>query len=439
MDKTTSSISFSKLTRNEKVQALAAQSLLDKEDISVLQEFWMDDDKAYLNMDKISENVISHFYLPFSVAPGFLISGKNYSIPMVTDESSVVAAASAAAKFWSKNGGFQTRVLSTTKIGQIHFNWRGSYAQLQPHLAVLNDLLTGCTESFLHNMKSRGGGLRSMEFLDLTDKLPHYYQVRVSFDTVDAMGANIINTCLEAMAKALKEYFYTHFLGGEKDCDILMAILSNYTPDCLVESKVECAVEALQSLAGNLSAKTFANRFKQAVDIAHADVYRATTHNKGIMNGIDAVLIATGNDFRSVEAACHAYATRDETYKSLTTIEVDSRTFAYTLRVPLAVGTVGGLTSLHPMVRTAFKILGKPTAAELMQIVASAGLANNFSAVRALITSGIQQGHMKFHLYNILDALGTSEAEKQQALTFFKDNTVSHSGVAAFIRNLRQP
>lgn len=437
MVKTSSPLSFSKLSRNGKVQFLAGQSLLDDDDIAVLQEFWMEGDKAHRNLDKMSENVIAHFYLPFSIAPGFLIDGKTYSVPMVTEESSVVAAASAAAKFWSANGGFKTRVLSTTKIGQIHFNWSGTYLQIQPHLTALYDLLATSTASFLSNMDRRGGGLRKIEFLDLTDKIAQYYQLRISFETADSMGANLINTCLEAMAKALKEYFYANFVGAEENCDILMSILSNHTPECIVESTVECNVEALQPLAGNLPAQTFAQRFKQAVDIAQIDIYRATTHNKGIMNGIDAVLMATGNDFRAVEAAVHSFAARDGAYKSLTTIEINDQTFSCTLRAPLAVGTVGGLTSLHPMVRVALKILQNPTAGELMQIVASVGLANNFSAIRALVTSGIQQGHMKFHLHNILFALAATGAETQQAINYFDNKTVSHAEVETYIKNLR--
>jgi len=429
--------SFSKLTRKEKIQVLFDYHLLNSLDKNTLKEFWFKKNKAQYNLTTISENVVSHYFLPFSIAPNFLINNQLYYIPMVTEESSVVAAASSAAKFWLSEGGFQTRVLSTTKIGQIHFNWYGSYALLQQHITTLKAALTNSAQRFLTNMNKRGGGLKDIEFLDFTDQLPHYYQVKISFDTADAMGANIINTCLESMALALKEYFSLNFTHHEKECDILMAILSNYTPECLVECKLECDIQALHSLAGHYSANQFAQRFKQAVDIASFDIYRAATHNKGIFNGIDAVLMATGNDLRAAAASGHAYAAKEGSYKGLTQIKIDLNRFVYTLQLPLAIGTVGGLTSLHPMVNIALKLLKNPSAKDLMQIAAAVGMANNFAAIRALITSGIQYGHMKFHLHNIINSLSTNELEKEKVLDYFENKIVSYTDVEAYLFNLR--
>ena len=191
-------------------------------------------------------------------------------------------------------------------------------------------------------------------------------------------------------------------------------------------------------ISKELSGYEFADRFRYAVAIANVDIYRATTHNKGIFNGIDAVVIATGNDFRAVEAGGHSYAAKDGSYKSLTHAEINDDQFTYTLRVPLAVGTVGGLTSLHPLARISLEILGKPSANELMEIAASTGLANNFSAIKVLITSGIQKGHMQLHLNNILTSLRANAMEKEGAFHFFKEKTISFAAVQNFIDDLRR-
>lgn len=429
--------SFSKLNREQKIKYLGVYSNLDSDDLDVFDNYWYKGSETYKNLENISENVVSHHMLPFSVAPGFIINKKAYHIPMVTDESSVVASAASAAKFWNKKGGFVARVKSKIKIGQVHFNWPGKFSLLQKQVPQIKAVLKLSVASFLSNMEKRGGGIKEMEFLDFTQKIPDYFQLRVHFDTADAMGANIINTCLEAMATSLKDFMYVHFTGPQQHCDVLMSILSNYTPRCIVESTVSCDINDFKQISGDMAPEVFAKRFKQAVNIAEFDVFRAVTHNKGIFNGIDAVLLATGNDFRATEAGGHSFAASKGTYKSLTSIDVSDNIFKYTLQVPLALGTVGGLTTLHPMVRLAFKIMNKPSADVLMQIAASVGLANNFSAIRALITCGIQKGHMKFHLQNLLQVFGANEAEKVQILRFFRNKTVSYAEVEAFIRSLR--
>ena len=183
--------------------------------------------------------------------------------------------------------------------------------------------------------------------------------------------------------------------------------------------------------------KTFAQKFEQAVNIAEVEPFRAVTHNKGIMNGVDAVVLATGNDFRAVEAGVHAYASKDGKYSSLTHCSIDDNEFCFWLEIPLALGTVGGLTSLHPLVKFALQMLGKPSAKDLMKIVAVAGLAQNFAALRSLVTSGIQKGHMKMHLMNILNQHHASKEEKQKVLEYFKDTTVSHSLVVDYLEKIR--
>jgi hydroxymethylglutaryl-CoA reductase len=433
MDKSNYINGFSKLTNKEKVDSIAHFLGKSSDDFSILNHFKLPDSNLQARLEEISENVLSNYMLPYSIAPNFLVNGKAYFVPMVIEESSVVAAASAAAKFWFTRGGFTSKVVGTTKVGQVHFMWQGSNSILNLHFPKIKDILVSHSEYLLANMKRRNGGITGIELLDFTQQLPNYYQIRVSFETADAMGANIINSVLEEMAKSLKRYFADNFNGDEADCEVVMAILSNHTPQSLVECYVECDIEDLAEISGDISPVDYAQKFKTAVDIANIDIYRATTHNKGIYNGIDAVVLATGNDFRAVEACGHSYASQSGQYKSLTTVDIDNGKFRYTLRIPMALGTVGGLTSMHPLAKLSLEILGNPSANELMEITAAAGLANTFSAVRALTTSGIQKGHMRFHLNNILNTLGATEQQKLQAADYFKDKKVSHKAVQEFL------
>jgi len=429
---------FSKLDKEHRYQVLADALIEGKADIPLLKKFWFDKKMSKFSMDEVSENMVSHFFLPYSIAPNFKINDKIYFVPMVTEESSVVAAASSSAKFWFNKDGFTAHTISTLKIGQIHFNWPGTYDELAHFFPAIEKKLKESVAYFLVKMKKRGGGIKKIEFLDFTHVLENYFQIKVSFDTVDAMGANLINSCLEEMAKALKDAIHKLFTGARSHCDIIMSILSNHSPDCLVECSVQCRTDQLNISSQEFSSGEFADRFRKAVTIAEKDIYRAVTHNKGIFNGVDAVIIATGNDFRAVEAGGHAYAAKDGTYKSLTHLEIEDNIFTYTLRMPLAIGTTGGLTSSHPLARISLEILGNPTAPELMQIAAATGLANNFSAIRALITSGIQKGHMKFHLKKILNSLNANDIENKLTALHFKSRTVSYAEVEQFLNNLRE-
>jgi hydroxymethylglutaryl-CoA reductase len=276
--------------------------------------------------------------------------------------------------------------------------------------------------------------------IDKTSEIEGYYQIKVSFNTVNSMGANFINSCLEEFAVALQSFFREHetFEGKEKESYIIMSILSNYTPECLVKAWVECDFNDLDAVDDKMTGEEFARKFQHAVKIAEIDVYRATTHNKGIFNGIDAVAIATGNDFRAIEAAGHTFASKSGKYKSLTRVELRDGRFKYELTLPLAMGTVGGLTSLHPLAKHSLEMLGKPSAEELMMITASVGLSNNFSAVRSLVTKGIQVGHMKMHLMNILNHFNATEEEKKKAVEHFISHKVSFNNVSQFIQKLRE-
>lgn len=416
---------FSKLSKKEKINWLIENYFHNQsETLKTITQYWNSDTALQQLHDDFIENTISNFYMPFGIAPNFVINNKDYVIPMVVEESSVVAAASLVAKFWSTRGGFKTKVIGTTKIGHVHFMYAGDGSVLQDYFDENKTELLQATASITKNMEKRGGGILEIQLVDKTDALPNYYQLEVTFETKDSMGANFINSCLEAIAKKFEK----------QDIEIVMSILSNYVPECLVSAEVSCKVEEL----GGQNPQKFAKKFRQAVQIASVEPYRAVTHNKGIMNGIDAVVLATGNDFRAVEAGAHAYASRSGQYKSLSHCEIKDGIFRFWIEVPLALGTVGGLTALHPMAKLSLEMLQKPSAKTLMQIMAAAGLAQNFAALRALTTKGIQEGHMKMHLQNILNQFHLNDQEKQLVTAYFDNKTVTHSAVVEKIKALRK-
>ncbi len=427
---------FSKLTKKEKIAWLAEQLSGDGAHlVGELSHYWHQDEKVQKRFDEFSENTLTNFDLPFGIAPNFLVNGKVYSVPMVIEESSVVAAASLGAKFWLERGGFKAQVLSTHKIGQVHFKWQGEKGKLQKFFDRQKENLLKDLAPLSINMEKRGGGILGLELLDLTHKIENYYQLKLTAETCDAMGANFINSLLEELARVFRNKVFVEesFTASERDAQIIMCILSNFTPECVVECSVECPIEELGVFSGDIGPQEFAEKFATAVRIAEVDPYRAVTHNKGIMNGIDAVVLATGNDFRAIEACAHAYAARDGEYRSLTSVTLQNDTFKFTLKIPLAVGTVGGLTSLHPLAKTSLAILGKPSAMELMQIIAATGLAQNFSAVKSLVTTGIQKGHMKLHLLNIMNQLGATPDQIEKGKDYFSDKIVSFSAVRNFL------
>ena len=431
---------FSKLSKEEKINWIASTHFSNTgEATKTIKKYWNSDADLQKLHDEFIENTISNFYLPLGVAPNFVINGKSYTIPMAIEESSVVAAASKSAKFWASRGGFKATVLNSEKIGQVHFIYKGSKEKLTAFFNQIKYKLISETDSITKNMQKRGGGILGIELRDKTVELEHYYQLHATFETKDSMGANFINSCLEQFAKTLKEEAsqFELFSEEEKNIQVVMSILSNYVPNCIVRAEVSCPIEDLKE-EKNISQEEFAEKFVRAVKIAEIEPYRAVTHNKGIMNGIDAVVLATGNDFRAVEAGVHAYASRNGKYSSLSHAKVENGIFTFWMEIPLALGTVGGLTSLHPLVKMALEMLGKPSAHELMQIVAVAGLAQNFAALRSLTTTGIQQGHMKMHLMNILNQFQATEEERKQVVKHFEKNTASHSAVVDFIENLRK-
>lgn len=429
---------FSKLSKQAKIDWLI-NNYFDNpaESFNLLKSYWHANDNLQKLHDEFIENTITNYYMPFGIAPNFLVNGKIYCLPMAIEESSVVAAMAKASGFWLERGGFKSNVISTLKTGHVHFNWNGpDKQQLFTFFEQIKPKLFDETTPLTRNMKARGGGIVNLELIDRTALEPGYYQLKGTFETCDSMGANFINSVLEELAAILRREAKESELLNPAEVDVIMCILSNYTPDCIVRCEVRCPVTNLPDDTG-ISQQEFAERFIKAVRIAEIEPYRAVTHNKGIMNGIDAIVLATGNDFRAIEACVHAYASRNGQYKSLSHAEVSNGEFIFSLEIPMAVGTVGGITSLHPMVKFSLALLGNPGASELMEIIAAAGLAQNFSAIRSLVTTGIQQGHMKMHLLNILNQLGATPQQKELIIEQFKDKVPSHRSVVEAFESIK--
>jgi hydroxymethylglutaryl-CoA reductase len=430
---------FSKLSKVGKIKWIVENFFKDPETVKrELASYLLANEEQQRILDGFSENTISNYPLPLGVAPNFLINGIEYCVPMVTEESSVVAAAASAAKFWLDRGGIHTKILGTLKTGQIHFLWYGDGELLASKQKELASYLIGVSTDITKNMDERGGGIQHISLVNMIDQEPGYYQLLLEIDTQDSMGANFINSVLEKCAQALPGWFEKNMSGDIPVPEVIMSILSNYNPDCRVLAWVECATNDLGYFEGGLGPEEFARRFYTAVRISHIDPYRAATHNKGIFNGIDAVVLATANDFRAVEACGHAWAARSGKYIGLSKCTIHKGAFRFELEIPLAVGTVGGLTTLHPVAKRSLEMLGNPDANTLMQVIAATGLMQNFSAIRSLITTGIQKGHMRMHLHNMLLRLEANEEESAKALEHFRDKTVTFQDLRHYLQDLRQ-
>ena len=428
-------IGFSKLSRDKKISWISKNFLDNSIEFESILNKYLNDDKNIQSIhNSLSENVISNFHLPYSISPNFLINNKNYCIPLVTEESSVVAALSNSSKFWYDRGGFKSKVLSKIKTGQVHFKYDGNAESLEKFIIENEHRLIESTDRITKKMRERGGGISNIKLVNKSKELKSYYQLHVDFNTIDSMGANFINSCLEIISKNFKELLNdsSKFKESEKRIEIIMSILSNYTPECIVESSVECKIDDLSDIDG-ITSKEFALKFKNAFDIANIDISRAVTHNKGIMNGIDAVLISTGNDFRAVEAGIHAFASSKGMYKSLSECTIINNIFKIKLKIPLSIGTIGGITDIHPMVKLSLKLLDNPTSDKLMNIICSVGLAQNFAAVKSLVTSGIQKGHMKMHLINLLIKQNATKDQINKAEAYFKDRDINNQSVKDFL------
>lgn len=420
---------FSKKSRDEKLDLVTAYHADHLSALEVYKSFHHSEAKIQKLLEEFSENTISNFPLPYCICPNVLVNGRAYMVPMVIEESSVVAAAASSAKFWFTKGGFRTEIIDTEKVGQVHFLWKDDKRILYERFPELKERLIRACFDITENMIRRGGGILDIELRDLSEQEPGLMQLYATFDTVESMGANFINSCLEQFSATFKQWHAAQKEFSEDGLEVVMCILSNLTPDCRVKCSVEASFDQLDDVVPGMTGEAFARRFYLGVRVAEVDPFRATTHNKGIFNGVDAVVLATGNDFRAVEACGHAYAARSGQYRPLTRVELGEETFRFILEIPLSLGVVGGLTNLHPLVKLSLELLGYPSARELMGIAAAAGLANNFSAVKSLVTVGIQRGHMKMHLLNILKQLKVPESRKAEVIEYFKDKVVSVSAV----------
>lgn len=349
--------------------------------------------------DQMIENVIGIYALPLGVATNFLINGRDYLIPMVVEEPSIVAGVSLAARLIRAGGGFVTSSDDPVMIGQIQvLDVPDVYIAAGQVMAIKDRLLeeANCCDLTITNL---GGGARGLEVRPLLDTpAGPMLIVHLLLDVRDAMGANTINTACEKLAPMIEEA-----TGGR----VNLRILSNLADHRLATA--ECIIPADQLATEDLSGADVVRGIVEAYAFAAADPYRAATHNKGVMNGMDAVCIATGNDWRALEAGAHAYAARSGHYTSMTQWWADDEgNLRGKLTLPVAVGTVGGATRVHPTAKVAMKILGVQSARELAEVLVSVGLAQNLAAIRALATTGIQAGHMRLHARQMAVAAGAS-------------------------------
>ena len=346
--------------------------------------------------DRMIENVLGTFELPLGLAVNFLINGKDYIIPMATEESSVVAAASNAAKIARIKGGFSTTCSEPLMIGQLQLLHIGDVVTAAQEILKHKEQLLILANSQDKILVDLGGGARDLEVRILDSPLGTMIVTHLIVDVRDAMGANAVNTMCEALAPMLEE------ISGGK---VRLKILSNLADKRLVKAT---AVFDKEKMGGD----RVVDAFLESYTLASIDPYRAATHNKGIMNGIDALIIATGNDSRAIEAGAHAYAARDGQYTALTRYHKNNRgDLVGEIELPMAVGVVGGAANMHPKAKLCRKILGISSARELAEIVASLGLAQNFAALFALSTVGIQKGHMSLHAKNIAVMAGAQRDE----------------------------
>jgi hydroxymethylglutaryl-CoA reductase len=419
---------FSKYSLGEKITAL-------KQNITACEETWKTLSHSNYNPEKVysklSENTLSQFVTPYGVAPNFLINDKVYHVPIVTEESSVVAAASRAAKYWNHRGGFKAVVKGEIKEAHYYFYNEFASAGIQEFFEEHKSFLIESINISDGNMKARGGGIIGLDLIH--DKFP-YYAIRLTALTCDAMGANYLNTHIESVGKIWNQILPESL---RKNYCAVMGILSNYTPQSLVEVSCTCPLEDFVPQGLEISSDQFLKQMDHAYTIAHLFRERAVTHNKGILNGIDAVAMATGNDFRAIEACAHAYASKSGNYRSLSWLKYDQKSVSLFLEIPLAVGTVGGITHVHPLAKTSLDLLGNPQAKELMMILASVGLAQNFAAVSSLVTTGIQKGHMKMHLYNLACQNKATEDELNYLTHYFSDKVVSAHSVKIKLEEIR--
>ena len=397
---------FAKLSPTERIEALLKEGLLTWDEAQILKE---QQGLPLSIADQLTENVLSTFDLPFSLAPYFLINGQGYVLPMVTEEPSVVAAASYAAKLIQRSGGFTTKVHQRQMIGEIALTDVRDVEMASKRILEDKKTLLQLANEAYPSIVKRGGGARDLWIENKGDFLIVYLAV----DPKEAMGANMLNTMLEALTEPIQE-----LSGGQ----VLMAILSNLATRSLVSAR--CAIDFKALSRNPEEAIEIAHRIELASQLAQVDPYRAATHNKGIFNGIDALVLATGNDWRAIEAGAHAYAAQSGPYKGLShwKSQPEEKKLYGEITLPMPVATKGGSIGLNPTVQVSHRLLGEPSAIELAGIIASLGLAQNFAALKALVTTGIQAGHMKLQARSLALLAGAKEEEVPRLVSQLLEN-----------------
>lgn len=416
---------FSKKSYQERLELLKAQALLSPETQASLEQ---DEQMSVTVADQLSENVVGTFSLPYSLVPEVLVNDQEYTVPYVTEEPSVVAAASYASKIIKRAGGFTAQVHQRQMIGQVALYQVTDPEQAQEKIVGKKAELLELANQAYPSIVKRGGGARDLHVEQIkgeTDFLVVYLHV----DTQEAMGANMLNTMLEALKPVLEE-----LCQGQS----LMGILSNYATDSLVTASCRIAFRYLSRQKDQ--GREIAEKIALANQFAQADPYRAATHNKGIFNGVDAILIATGNDWRAIEAGAHAFASRDGHYQGLScwTLDLEREELVGEMTLPMPVATKGGSIGLNPRVALSHELLGNPSAKELAQLIVSIGLAQNFAALKALVSTGIQQGHMKLQAKSLALLAGASESEVAPLVErLIADKTFNLETAQRYLENLR--
>ena len=410
---------FYKLTIQERIAKLAEIYDLSVSEVETLASQGA---LTLTQADKMIENAVGIYSLPIGLGLNFLINGKDYLVPMAIEEPSVVASASHIAKIVREAGGFTATSTERLMIAQIQVVGSPDWGAAAEALLDRKDELMAAADAVHPSMVARGGGCRDLEVRLLNDEAGSPYSqmlvVHLIVDTCDAMGANTVNTMAEALAPVIEE-----LTRGK----VYLRILSNYTDQCVARAR--CVIPPALLATGGFSGEEVRDGVILAWEFADSDVYRAVTHNKGVMNGVDAVVIATGNDWRAIEAAAHAHAARDGRYRSMTTWSQDEAgNLVGELELPMPVGTVGGSIGLHPMAQIAHKFLRVKSAAELAEVIVVTGLAQNLGALKALVTHGIQKGHMALHARSVAMTAGAQGEQIDriaEALVEAKDIKVS--------------
>ncbi|CDR67378.1 hydroxymethylglutaryl-CoA reductase, degradative [Staphylococcus schweitzeri] len=408
---------FRHLSRQEKLQQLVDKKWLSEEQFDILLNHPLIDEEV---ANSLIENVIAQGALPVGLLPNIIVDEKSYVVPMMVEEPSVVAAASYGAKLVNQTGGFKTVSSERIMIGQIVFDGVDDTERLSADIGALESQIHQIADEAYPSIKARGGGYQRIAI----DKFPEQQllSLKVFVDTKDAMGANMLNTILESITAFLKNEF--------PQSDILMSILSNHATASVVKVQGEINVNDLTR--GDRSGEEVAKRMERASILAQVDIHRAATHNKGVMNGIHAVVLATGNDTRGAEASAHAYASRDGQYRGIATWRYDQerQRLIGTIEVPMTLAIVGGGTKVLPIAKASLELLNVDSAQELGHVVAAVGLAQNFAACRALVSEGIQQGHMSLQYKSLAIVVGAKGDEIAQVAEALKQEPRANTQVA---------